>query len=136
MWDKLDDSTDSGSSSVKGYLPLIWKDSVTHIHYLAVYVQEGLPFARDFFLENSVSYLYFQLALFHSVSCFFFLYRSPSSSSCTVFDVISSNIYVFLSINPSPNVFVFGDFNVHHKVCLTYSGGTNRPGEVCYNKVC
>ena len=38
-----------------------------------------------------------------------------------------------LSINPSANVFVFGDFNVHHKDWLTYSGGTDRPGELCYN---
>ena len=36
-------------------------------------------------------------------------------------------------INPSANVFVFGDFNVHHKDWLTYSGGTDRPGELCYN---
>ena len=33
----------------------------------------------------------------------------------------------------SANVFVFGDFNVHHKDWLTYSGGTDRPGELCYN---
>ena len=38
-----------------------------------------------------------------------------------------------LSINPSANVFVFGDFNVHHKDWHTYYGGTDRPGEVCYN---
>ena len=36
-------------------------------------------------------------------------------------------------INPSANVFVFGEFNVHHKHWLTYSGGTDRPGELCYN---
>ena len=30
-------------------------------------------------------------------------------------------------------MFVFGDFNVHHKDWLTYSGRTDRPGEVCYN---
>ena len=36
-------------------------------------------------------------------------------------------------INLSANVFVFGDFNVHHKDWLTYSGGTDRPGELCYN---
>ena len=30
-------------------------------------------------------------------------------------------------------MFVFGDFNVHHKDWLTYSGGTDRPREVCYN---
>ena len=52
------------------------------------------------------------LALLHSVSYFFSLYRSPSSSLCTVFDSISSNIDEVLSINPSANVFVFGDFNV------------------------
>ena len=34
----LDDSIDSGSFPVRGYLPLIWKDSVTHVHDLAVYV--------------------------------------------------------------------------------------------------
>ena len=36
-------------------------------------------------------------------------------------------------INPSANVFVFGDLNIHHKDWLTYSGGTDRPGELCYN---
>ena len=77
--------------------------------------------------------LCFRLALLHSVSYFFFLYRSPSSSLCTVFYSISSNIDEVLLINPSANVFVFGDFNVHHKDWLTYSGGTGRPGELCYN---
>ena len=52
---------------------------------------------------------------------------------CTVFGSISSNIDEVLSINPSANVFVFGDFNVHHKDWLTYSSGTDRPGELCYN---
>ena len=130
----LDDSIDSGNFSVTGYLPLIRKDSSTHMHGLAVYVKEGLPFGRDLSLENSAdSYLCFRLALLHSVSYFFFLYRSPLSSLCTVFDSISSNIDEVLSINPSANVLVFGDFNVHHKDWLTYSGVTDRPGELCYN---
>ena len=30
-------------------------------------------------------------------------------------------------------MFVFGDFNVHHKDWLTYSGGTDGPGELCNN---
>ena len=54
-------------------------------------------------------------------------------SFCTVFDSISSNIDGVLSINPSANLFVFGDFNAHHKDWLTYSGGTDRPGELCYS---
>ena len=112
----LDDSIDSGNFSVRGYLPLIQKDSCTHMHGLGVYIKEGLPFARDLSLENSAdSYLRFRLAFFHVMSYFFFLYRSPSSSLCTVFDSISYNINEVLSINPSANVFVFGDFNVHHK---------------------
>ena len=91
-------------------------------------------FCKDLSLENSAdSYLCFRLALIHSVFYFFFLYRSTSSSFCTVFDSISSNLDEVLSINPSANVFVFGDFNVHHNDWLTYSGGTDRSGELCYN---
>ena len=30
-------------------------------------------------------------------------------------------------------MFVFGDFNVHHKDWLTYSGETDRPGELSYS---
>ena len=48
----LDESIDSGSSSVRGYLPLIRKDSITHMHGLAIYLKEGLPFTRDLSLEN------------------------------------------------------------------------------------
>ena len=50
-----------------------------------------------------------------------------------VFDSVSSNIDEVLSINPSANVFVFGDLNVHYKDWLTYSGGTDGPGELCLN---
>ena len=71
----LDNSIDSGNFSVRGYLPLIRKDSSTHMHGLTVYVKEGLPFAQELSLENSAdSYLCFRLALLHSVSYFFFLY--------------------------------------------------------------
>ena len=105
------------------------------MHCLAVYVKEGIPFARDISLVNSVdSYLCFQPALvLHSVSNFFFLYRSPSLLLCMVFDAILSYIDEIFSINPSTNVFVFRDFSIHHKDWLTYSGGTDRPGELCYN---
>ena len=29
-------------------------------------------------------------------------------------------------------MFVFGDFSIFHKDWLTYSGGNDRPGELCY----
>ena len=48
----LDDSNDSGNFSVRGCLPLIRKDSSTHMHGLAVYVKESLPFAWELSLEN------------------------------------------------------------------------------------
>ena len=128
----LDDSIYTGNFSVRGYLPLIRKDSSTHIHGLAVYVKEGLPFARGLSLENSGSYSCFRLALLHSMSYFFFLYRSPSSSFCAVFDSISSNIDDFLTMNTFA-VFVSREINFHHKDWLIYSGETDRPGELYYN---
>ena len=92
---KLDDSIDSGNFSVRGYLPLIRKDSVTDIHGLAVYVNEGLPFARDLSLENSADfYLCFRVALLHPVTYFFFLHRLPSSSLCTVKDAYARLCFI------------------------------------------
>ena len=93
----LDDSIDSGNFSVRGYLPLIWKDSGTHMHGLAVYVKEGLLFARNLSLENSADFYFcFQLALLHSVSNFFFIYQSTSSSSCMVFVFVHSFLFFFI----------------------------------------
>ena len=43
---KCDDSIDSRNFSVRGYLPLIGKDSITHMYGLAVYT-------KDFFLHRT-----------------------------------------------------------------------------------
>ena len=59
--------------SVRVYLPLIWKDSVTLMHGLAVYIMDGHPFAWDLPLESSAFYVIkeyyisFQCALFYLV---------------------------------------------------------------------
>ena len=66
------------------------------------------------------------------MSYFFVLYQSPSSL-CMVFHSISSNTDEVLWINPFADVFVFGDFNIHHKHWLTYSGGADQPGELYYD---
>ena len=77
MWDKLGWLNWFWQFLCDG-LSLIRKDSITHMHGLAVYVKEGLPFAWDLSLENSAdSYWCFWLALLCSVSYFFFLYWSP-----------------------------------------------------------
>ena len=96
----------------------------------AVYVKEGLPLTLD--LPLPILTMFLTGFTLHSKLYFFFLY-GPPLSLFTVFDSISSNIDEVLSINPSGNVFVFGDFNVHHKDWLTYSGGTDQTGELCYN---
>ena len=134
LWEtNLDDSIDSGNFSVRGYLLWIQKYSSTHMHSLAVYVKEGVSFARDLSVENSAdSYLCFELVLLHSVSYFLFLCWSPSLSLCRVFDSIWSNIDEVLLINPSA-AFVFEDLDVDHKDCLTYSGGPAWPGDLYYN---
>ena len=129
----LDGLIDFSNFSGRGYLPLIEKDSTTHMHGLAVYVKEWLPFAWDLSLETSAdTCLCFQLALLHSRSYFFFLYRSVSSSLCIVFYSSSSNLDEVLSISPYTTAFAFREFNIHHKEQLTYSGGTDGSGELCF----
>ena len=79
--------------------------------------------------SSADSYLCFWLAVHHSVSYFFFLYWSP-------FPLYARFLILFcidevLLINPSVNMFVFGNFNAHYKDWLTYSGRIDRPGELC-----
>ena len=72
----------------------------------------------------SASFTSLSISLLFSLSITFFVVMHS-------FDSISSNIDKVLSVNPSANVFVFGDFNVHRKDWLTCS--SDRPGELCYN---
>ena len=118
---------DGSIETVRGCLSLM--DSTTHMHGLTVFVKEGLPFAWDRSLENSAD-SYFQLFLtgLTSLSVLLrFLYQSPSFSLCMFFDSVSCNIDGVLSINASADVFVFGDFNNHHKDWSAYSGGMMVP---------
>ena len=104
------------------------------MHGLIVYVKEGFLFVWGSSLENCENSCFcFRLGLLHLVSYLVFLYQSLSSFWCMVFDAISSKICEVLSINPSADVLVFVEFNIHHKDWLTCSGGTGRPGELCYN---
>ena len=61
----LDDSINSAHFSVRGYLPIIWKDSITYMHGVTIYVKYGLAFAWDLSLKNyEDSYLYFDCLYF------------------------------------------------------------------------
>ena len=75
------------------------------------------------FLTGFISFIV--LLLFTLLITFFFFVHS--------FYAILCNIDEVLSISLSAYVFVFGDFNVHHKGWLIYSGRTDRFGELCYN---
>ena len=118
---------------MRGYLPLIRKNSSTHMCGLAVYVKEGLSFALDLSLENSPDSS-------HNLDVFDWLYLTQCLTSFSSINHLLHLwaqflilFYLFYFIILSANVFVFRDFNVHHKDWLTYSGGTDRPGKLCYN---
>ena len=64
----LDDSIDSGNFSVAIYLPLIQKDSTTHMYSHAVCVKQGLPLAGDLSLQNCVDFLLMFLTGFNLLS--------------------------------------------------------------------
>ena len=59
---------DSGNFSVRGYLPLIWKDTSTHMLGLRVYGKEGLPFAWDLPLVKLCRFLLMFFTVFASLS--------------------------------------------------------------------
>ena len=44
----LDETIDSCNFSLRDYLPLIQTDCITHMHGLAVYLKERLPFYRTY----------------------------------------------------------------------------------------
>ena len=114
------------------YLTLIWKDSSAYAWSCKI-CKGRTSFCIGLISRKHCRFLLtagIQLALLYSVPYFFFVYQSPSLSLWTVFDSISSNIDEVLLINLSANFFVFGEFNIHHKDWLTYSGGTDRSGEL------
>ena len=100
-----------------------------HMHGLEVFLKRGLTLVWEISLKTlHESYMCFRRALLHSMSYFFFLYRSPLSPSCSVLDAVSTNIDRALSKHPTANVFVFCDFNVHHVKSLKHLCETDQPG--------
>ena len=63
----------------------------------------------------------------------------PGSSPCShggakdLVDMVIHETEGAMFKNKISSDIVFGDFNVYHKDWLTYSGGTDRPGELGYN---
>ena len=110
--------------SVRGYLPLIRRDSVTHMHGLAVCVRNERSFAQDLSLEQPQNSLIYIFNWPH-----FIQHLTSVSSLCTAFEPKSSITDEVLSINPSANVFVFGDFKAQQEDWITYFDGNDRLGK-------
>ena len=81
---------------------------------VAVDVKQELPFAWDLSVENWILSDVFDWL--YLIQCL----TSSSSMDHLVFDATSSNINEVLSINPSANVFAFGDFNVHQRLANSF----------------
>ena len=75
---------------------------------------------HETYLQKTLRILIYVFDMLYSIQCLpsFF---SIQPSLCAVFDAISSNIDEAVSIEPSANAIVFGDFNVHHKNWVTSS---------------
>ena len=119
---------------MSGYLPIKRKDSLNGKHGLAVYLKSSLPVSRQEDLELPDSpFMCFRLSLLHSTSYLFFLYRSPSNQDCSVLDNISNSIDRAITLHPSANIFVCGDFNVHHKDWLPNHTKTDESGRQAHS---
>lgn len=78
---KLDVWIRSSNFTVRDYVPLIWKDCVTHMYGFVFYMKEGLPFARNWSLEKLRN-----LICFFNWLCF---------SDCRTFFSLSTKAFVF-----------------------------------------
>ena len=108
MWPYLKGTVDSNSFIIKSYLPLLHRDSSTHMHGFWVYIKEGYSLAWEISLETfDESYLCILLAFLYSVLYLFFLYQSSSLPLCLLLDAVSTNTDRALSEDPLVNVFVF-----------------------------
>ena len=104
-------------------LSLYRRIPVSENPYSCIFYAVGLHFAQDLSPENSQDSFIFLTGLNHLRPCFNFLLQSPSSSFC----LVSGFWCYFITWMMFSYVFVFGDFNAHHKGWLTYSSGTIRP---------
>ena len=110
---KLDSSVQSSEFTPDGYT--FHRLDKSSSHGLALFAKSTLPLRRSKVSEDPRhEYLAFIAPLQSVTMILFFLYRSPSSSDCTILDVISDKIDSLLTEYPNAEVAVFGDFNVHN----------------------
>ena len=118
---------------IQGYSDLISKaDPLNrHGHGLGVYIKDGIPCGRVTAYEDpDLPFMCFRVALVHSTSFIFTLYR-PQKDGSILFDRIAEKIDSIMVDYPYANIHVCGDFNVHHKEWLC-SNHTSEEGKQCH----
>ena len=121
------------SVKVDGYNDPIKKDDSRHGHGLAVYVKNGFPCSRAASFEDPLlPYMCFRVALLHSTSFIFTLYR-PQTDGVAIFDSIAERIDSILLAHPSASIHLCGDFNIHHQEWLIHSNCTDEEGRHCHD---
>ena len=108
----LNDSIDSGNFSVRGYLPLNRKASVTYMHGLAVYVKEGFRFRISPLFVNKVLFVQKTLCQFSPFN--FRIYPSTSRKLKSKFQWKSRFKIVF-----------FGDLQSWAYIVICYTSVVN-----------
>ena len=87
---KLDVWIRSSNFTVRDYVPLIWKDCVTHMYGFVFYMKEGLPFARNLSLEKLRNLIcFFNWLCFSDCLTFFHYLPKPSFLSTIQFGRVS-----------------------------------------------
>ena len=56
----IEESIYSSNFSVRSFLHLIWKNSVSHVHRIAVYVKRGISFERGTYLKKTMKILSYE----------------------------------------------------------------------------
>ena len=118
---------------IQGYSDLISKaDPLNrHGHGLGVYIKDGIPCGRVTAYEDpDLPFMCFRVALVHSTSFIFTLYR-PQKDGSILFDRIAEKIDSIMVDYPYANIHMCGDFNVHHQEWLC-SNRTSEEGKQCH----
>ena len=98
----------------------------------SLYVYAIFQLLERLFLRMKTSLMCFHLVLLCSTTFTFFLYSSPSSSSCSVVEAVPSNTDKALILQPSANIMECGDFNAHNTEWLCHSHTTDVAGLFCH----
>ena len=117
----MDYSIDFGNFFLRGYLPLI--QGFCHAYPWSCSLCEGrTSVCMGIISKKPCGFLIMFTTSFTSLSVLLVFPLLITFVVMHLFYSISSNIDEILSINPSASMFAFGDFNVHYKDWLIYSG--------------